>query len=406
MDNNLEDAKARALLEVVRLAFEGGIGIQEPGLVVPSTSGSNSHGKRGSPKPQREAPKMLVGGPCQHCNTCTTPQWRRPRGINMLLCNACGIFFTRYGKLPEQRFGLMPVGGQGEELLDGAAGNHAHALQAPASKRSKGASSQSHASVSEGPDAEGEVASSSASTAIVPLAHAAAAQVAAAGDLLRPSLALLGGATRSGSGGVPSILLPHALQPASQRPPLLPPCSHPVPIPPPPSGGSGPRGLLLLTQHAHSSQRTSERQASKRRGRQPGVESDDSNISTDSHAQAQHEACSSHDEEEHGRYGLHPHAFAAGGPGPLTSLFAAAGAAPNRPQLLLPAPPHSCDGTSPRVSGDGLQAQLSTESINGSPAAVATAIAGGASVIYLPHRTSRGPRSRASSATPGSSFGS
>ncbi len=30
-------------------------------------------------------------------------QWRRPRGTNKLLCNACGIYFTRYGKLPEQR---------------------------------------------------------------------------------------------------------------------------------------------------------------------------------------------------------------------------------------------------------------------------------------------------------------
>ncbi|GIL43624.1 hypothetical protein Vafri_1320 [Volvox africanus] len=36
------------------------------------------------------------------CGVTATPQWRRPRGTNKLLCNACGIFFTRYGKLPER----------------------------------------------------------------------------------------------------------------------------------------------------------------------------------------------------------------------------------------------------------------------------------------------------------------
>ncbi len=303
------------------------------------------------------------------------------------------------------RCAQTPAGSQGEEVLDGAAGSHAHGVQAPASKRSKGTSSQSHASASEGPDGEGDVASSSASTAIVPLGHSAAAHVAAAADLLRPSLAILGGAAFTGSGAVPSIVLPHAVQPGSQRP-LLPPCGQAGPIPHPPASGSGPRGLLLLTQHPHSSQRTSQRQASKRRGRQPGVESDDSNISTDSHTQAQHEACSSHDEDEHGRCRppTRPFVAGAGGAGPLADPPMAAGAAFTGPLLLLPAPPRSSDGVSPRVSGDGLQAQPSTESIDGSP--VATAVAGGGPVIYLPHRTSRGPRSRASSATPGSSFGS
>ncbi|GIL72390.1 hypothetical protein Vretimale_4165 [Volvox reticuliferus] len=43
------------------------------------------------------------------CGVTATPQWRRPRGTNKLLCNACGIFFTRYGKLPERSHHIHAV---------------------------------------------------------------------------------------------------------------------------------------------------------------------------------------------------------------------------------------------------------------------------------------------------------
>ncbi|GFR41465.1 hypothetical protein Agub_g2154 [Astrephomene gubernaculifera] len=132
MENGIfANAKARALLEVVRLAFEGGIGFgpemtgtgtTEDGdaSVAGATTAdaarqqwrsTNDHAAA-QPAPLPHPPhraastgsssRLVPGGPCMWCGVTATPQWRRPRGTAKLLCNACGIFFTRYGRLPEK----------------------------------------------------------------------------------------------------------------------------------------------------------------------------------------------------------------------------------------------------------------------------------------------------------------
>ncbi|GLI68695.1 hypothetical protein VaNZ11_013157 [Volvox africanus] len=119
-------AKARALLEVVRLAFEEGIGFEaeflspgsatvqgdaegpdNDGLSFPKSKNGKELAQHPAHPPHRSSgtgnsSRLVAGGPCMWCSVTATPQWRRPRGTNKLLCNACGIFFTRYGKLPER----------------------------------------------------------------------------------------------------------------------------------------------------------------------------------------------------------------------------------------------------------------------------------------------------------------
>ena len=35
---------------------------------------------------------------CENCGTTSTPLWRRDRHVNMLMCNACGIYYKNHGK--------------------------------------------------------------------------------------------------------------------------------------------------------------------------------------------------------------------------------------------------------------------------------------------------------------------
>ena len=43
----------------------------------------------------------LLGGPCAHCGATESPQWRRPLTKKMVLCNACGIYYSRHHSLPK-----------------------------------------------------------------------------------------------------------------------------------------------------------------------------------------------------------------------------------------------------------------------------------------------------------------
>ncbi|GLC33829.1 hypothetical protein PLESTM_000124000 [Pleodorina starrii] len=60
--------------------------------------GSVQHRKKhGSPK------AGIPGGPCAHCGTTESPQWRRPLTKKVVLCNACGIYFSRHHSLPKRK---------------------------------------------------------------------------------------------------------------------------------------------------------------------------------------------------------------------------------------------------------------------------------------------------------------
>ncbi|KAL4540984.1 hypothetical protein Ndes2437B_g05383 [Nannochloris sp. 'desiccata'] len=50
--------------------------------------------------PQRLFPERTVTGAkqCENCGTSSTPLWRKDRHINMLMCNACGIYYKNHGK--------------------------------------------------------------------------------------------------------------------------------------------------------------------------------------------------------------------------------------------------------------------------------------------------------------------
>lgn len=58
-----------------------------------------------SPSPQPEQPaarfaeRTATGAKqCENCGTNSTPLWRKDRHINMLMCNACGIYYKNHGK--------------------------------------------------------------------------------------------------------------------------------------------------------------------------------------------------------------------------------------------------------------------------------------------------------------------
>jgi Zn ribbon nucleic-acid-binding protein len=36
---------------------------------------------------------------CQNCGTTTTPLWRKDRHVNMMMCNACGIYYKNHGRM-------------------------------------------------------------------------------------------------------------------------------------------------------------------------------------------------------------------------------------------------------------------------------------------------------------------
>ncbi len=45
----------------------------------------------------------IPGGPCAHCGATESPQWRRPLTKKVVLCNACGIYFSRHHSLPKRK---------------------------------------------------------------------------------------------------------------------------------------------------------------------------------------------------------------------------------------------------------------------------------------------------------------
>lgn len=55
---------------------------------------------------------------CENCGTTSTPLWRKDRHINMLLCNACGIYYKNHGRhRPIQLTAVAPrTGGRRESV--------------------------------------------------------------------------------------------------------------------------------------------------------------------------------------------------------------------------------------------------------------------------------------------------
>ena len=45
----------------------------------------------------------VPGGPCAHCGATESPQWRRPLTKKIVLCNACGIYYSRHHSLPKRK---------------------------------------------------------------------------------------------------------------------------------------------------------------------------------------------------------------------------------------------------------------------------------------------------------------
>eukprot|EP00798_Chlamydomonas_sp_ICE-L_P005734 gene5734-6023_t len=63
----------------------------------------------------------VPGGPCSHCRATESPQWRRPLTRNAILCNACGIFYSRHHSLPKRKKTPPQLSGikdAGDALLD------------------------------------------------------------------------------------------------------------------------------------------------------------------------------------------------------------------------------------------------------------------------------------------------
>eukprot|EP00798_Chlamydomonas_sp_ICE-L_P017974 gene17974-24379_t len=113
------EALSYALLETVRLLLESqehkiedrdsGSGHEsqfEAGVLVPSSSDDDSDVPSDSFPLSHPAKKRLasgiLGGPCNHCAATRSPQWRRPLTRNILLCNACGIYYSRHHSLPKR----------------------------------------------------------------------------------------------------------------------------------------------------------------------------------------------------------------------------------------------------------------------------------------------------------------
>lgn len=106
-----------ALLETVRLVLEGSNGPDsddengvcyqpQPSSSIGEHTSSDSHlpaqinNKRPAPS-SKSVP--LIGGPCAHCGTMESPQWRRPLTKKVVLCNACGIYYSRHHSLPRKK---------------------------------------------------------------------------------------------------------------------------------------------------------------------------------------------------------------------------------------------------------------------------------------------------------------
>lgn len=114
------EALTFALLETVRLVLEGhesedelksapgSPGFQENFNTSSEHTSSDSYipaaprsfGKRPAPANKLSG---VLGGPCAHCGATESPQWRRPLTKKVVLCNACGIYYSRHHSLPKRK---------------------------------------------------------------------------------------------------------------------------------------------------------------------------------------------------------------------------------------------------------------------------------------------------------------
>lgn len=93
-----------------------------------------------SPQPEQPAarfPERTATGAkqCENCGTTSTPLWRNDRHINMLMCNACGIYYKNHGKHRPVELTVAPprsaprreyATGAGAGAVVGPAGPHHH----------------------------------------------------------------------------------------------------------------------------------------------------------------------------------------------------------------------------------------------------------------------------------------
>ncbi|KAG2497943.1 hypothetical protein HYH03_004205 [Edaphochlamys debaryana] len=260
-------APGRALLEVVRLAFEGGIAFAsetaspaegDADADAPAAKHAVAHGKE-LPQPAAlpaqppvrppstgSSSRLVPGGPCMWCGVTATPQWRRPRGTNKLLCNACGIFFTRYGRLPERSQGTYSVSLQAAAAAPSPAPTPAPALAAaPVPVAAPPAAAKDRASpCSAGPDLPPSplslpggppgpaLASAASLTGTSPLKRK---------DAPQPESELRCDAEEEEEEAlVPDAEAPSVMQPPPPPPPLLPVLSGGLPLPSLAPAGAGP----------------------------------------------------------------------------------------------------------------------------------------------------------------------
>lgn len=114
-DHASKEALTYALLETVRLVLEGQDSEEDekqPHVQDPNNSSENNSTdvyadavpamvrKKPPPKPG------VLGGPCAHCGATESPQWRRPLTKKVVLCNACGIYYSRHHSLPKRKKAL------------------------------------------------------------------------------------------------------------------------------------------------------------------------------------------------------------------------------------------------------------------------------------------------------------
>ncbi|GAX83488.1 hypothetical protein CEUSTIGMA_g10913.t1 [Chlamydomonas eustigma] len=118
------DALTYALLETVRLVLEDrqdADNAEDPpdrdeAIEQQSTSSEHTSSEsyplqihqRKKNTPVKNA--ALPGGPCAHCGALESPQWRRPLAKKIVLCNACGIYYSRHHTLPKRKKALSTKG--------------------------------------------------------------------------------------------------------------------------------------------------------------------------------------------------------------------------------------------------------------------------------------------------------
>lgn len=108
------------------------------------------HPQEGQPQPEVVAIKR-----CENCGTTSTPLWRKDRHVNMLLCNACGIYYKNHGRHRPVELAAAGARGNGERGASGGgmpSGGKGARNKTTAKKRNRPAPLQQDFEVEPDPD--------------------------------------------------------------------------------------------------------------------------------------------------------------------------------------------------------------------------------------------------------------